>query len=154
MWKDTFTSGLTFKDAIVLCFKETHKHTSIPFWKHGIILYWQYICSRWSSIENYYLNRCILVLNAVKSTNHSFHLISDPPQVSIQLGKSLVASDIREGVDVYFDCMVSANPTPKSKLVTWLHNVSTLHIIITIRRLIVISVWIVLSTNPKPANSH
>ena len=70
-----------------------------------------------------------LVLNTVKSTNYFFHLISDPPQVSIQLGKSLVASDIREGVDVYFDCMVSANPTPKSKLVTWLHNVSTYHII-------------------------
>ena len=68
-------------------------------------------------------------LNTVKSTNHSFHLILDPPQVSIQLGKSLVASDIREGVDVYFDCMVSANPTPKSKLVTWLHNVSTFNII-------------------------
>ena len=50
--------------------------------------------------------------------------LSDPPRVSIQLGKSLVASDIREGVDVYFDCLVSANPTPKSKLVTWLHNVS------------------------------
>ena len=49
--------------------------------------------------------------------------------MSIQLGKSLVASDIREGVDVYFDCLVSANPAPKSKLVTWLHNVS---IIITI----------------------
>ena len=74
----------------------------------------------------------------MKTTNYFFHLISDPPQVSIQLGKSLVASDIREGVDVYFDCMVSANPTPKSKLVTWLHNVSTFHIIITIRRLIVI----------------
>ena len=29
-----------------------------------------------------------------------------------------------EGVDVYFDCLVSANPAPKSKLVTWLHNVS------------------------------
>ena len=93
-------------------------------------------------LEIYYLiRRVFLVLNAVKSTNYFFHLISDPPQVSIQLGKSLVASDIREGVDVYFDCMVSANPTPKSKLVTWLHNVSTLHTIITIRRLIVIS-WI------------
>ena len=56
--------------------------------------------------------------------NHIFLFLSDPPQVSIQLGKSLVASDIREGVDVYFDCMVSANPPPKSKLVTWLHNVS------------------------------
>ena len=133
MWKDTFTSGPTFKDAIILCFKETHKHTSIPFWKHGIILYWQYICSRWSRIRNLsfdLLVSCItrIVLNAVKSTNYFFHLISDPPQVSIQLGKSLVASDIREGVDVYFDCMVSANPTPKSKLVTWLHNVSTFHI--------------------------
>ena len=57
----------------------------------------------------------------------NYVFVSDPPQVSIQLGKSLVASDIREGVDVYFDCMVSANPPPKSKLVTWLHNVSIRH---------------------------
>ena len=81
-------------------------------------------------LEIYYLiRRFFLVFKDVKSTNYFFHLISDPPQVSIQLGKSLVASDIREGVDVYFDCMVSANPTPKSKLVTWLHNVSTFNII-------------------------
>ena len=58
--------------------------------------------------------------------NYLFLLLSDPPQVSIQLGRSLVASDIREGVDVYFDCLISANPIPKSKLVTWLHNVSTI----------------------------
>ena len=50
--------------------------------------------------------------------------ISDPPQVTIRMGKSLVASDIREGVDVYFNCVIRANPPPKTKIVTWLHNVS------------------------------
>ena len=65
------------------------------------------------------LNFCSLQL----SLTFILHLL-DPPKVSIKLGKSLVASDIREGVDVYFDCRISANPLPKSKLVTWLHNVS------------------------------
>ena len=52
-------------------------------------------------------------------------MFSDPPQVAIRMGKSLVASDIREGVDVYFNCVIRANPPPKTKIVTWLHNVST-----------------------------
>ena len=51
-------------------------------------------------------------------------MFSDPPQVAIRMGKSLVASDIREGVDVYFNCVIRANPPPKTKIVTWLHNVS------------------------------
>ena len=50
---------------------------------------------------------------------------TDPPKVIIRMGKSLVASDIREGVDVYFDCVIRANPAPKTKIVTWLHDVST-----------------------------
>ena len=50
---------------------------------------------------------------------------TDPPKVIIRMGKSLVASDIREGVDVYFDCVIRANPVPKTKIVTWLHDVST-----------------------------
>ena len=50
--------------------------------------------------------------------------LSDPPNVSIQLGKSLIATEIHQGIDVYFDCIVNANPIPKSKIVTWLHNVS------------------------------
>ncbi|XP_059088050.1 neural cell adhesion molecule 2-like [Tigriopus californicus] len=45
-----------------------------------------------------------------------------PPIVEIRLGKSLVASAIRQGVDVYFDCLIKANPSPKTKIVTWLHN--------------------------------
>ena len=55
-------------------------------------------------------------------------IFSDPPVVNIRMGKSLVASDIREGVDVYFNCVIRANPPPKTKIVTWLHNVSTFYI--------------------------
>ena len=39
-------------------------------------------------------------------------------------GKSLIATEIRQGIDVYFDCIIHANPAPKSKIVTWLHDVS------------------------------
>lgn len=53
-------------------------------------------------------------------------LISDPPIVAIRLGKNLVADDIRQGNDVYFDCLIEANPPPTTKTVTWLHNVSSL----------------------------
>ena len=57
----------------------------------------------------------------LKST---LYTLTDPPRVTIRMGKSLVASDIREGVDVYFNCVIVANPAPKTKIVTWLHNVS------------------------------
>ena len=53
-----------------------------------------------------------------------FAPFTDPPRVTIRMGKSLVASDIREGVDVYFNCVIVANPAPRTKFVTWLHNVS------------------------------
>ena len=45
------------------------------------------------------------------------------------MGKSLVASDIREGVDVYFNCVILANPAPRTKIVTWLHNVSNFSVL-------------------------
>ena len=77
-----------------------------------------------SNCNKHFRKRFYLVISKT-GFNDLLLLLSDPPQVSIQLGRSLVASDIREGVDVYFDCLVSANPLPKSKLVTWLHNVST-----------------------------
>lgn len=48
--------------------------------------------------------------------------IADAPIVSLRLGSTLNASDIKEGDDVYFECHVRANP-PWRKL-TWLHNVS------------------------------
>ncbi|XP_054258720.1 nephrin-like [Macrosteles quadrilineatus] len=43
-----------------------------------------------------------------------------PPIVSLRLGSTLNASDIKEGDDVYFECHVRANP-PWRRL-TWLHD--------------------------------
>ncbi|XP_046433461.1 nephrin isoform X2 [Neodiprion lecontei] len=43
-----------------------------------------------------------------------------PPIVSLRLGLTLSPEDIKEGVDVYFECHVKANP-PWRKL-TWYHN--------------------------------
>lgn len=48
--------------------------------------------------------------------------VSDSPEPQIQLGKSLNPNSIREGSDVYFDCIVNAQP-PVYK-VEWRHNVS------------------------------
>ncbi|XP_011496554.1 PREDICTED: hemicentin-1 [Ceratosolen solmsi marchali] len=42
------------------------------------------------------------------------------PIVSLRLGSTLSAEDIKEGDDVYFECQIKANP-PWSKL-TWIHN--------------------------------
>lgn len=44
------------------------------------------------------------------------------PIVTLRLGSTLKADDIKEGDDVYFECHVKANP-PWKKL-NWLHNVS------------------------------
>ena len=49
-------------------------------------------------------------------------LLSDAPQVSLRLGRTLDADNIRTGHDVYFECDVKANP-PALRL-EWLHNVS------------------------------
>lgn len=42
------------------------------------------------------------------------------PLVSIQLGSTLVADDIKEGDDVYFECHVKSNPSWKKLL--WFHD--------------------------------
>lgn len=47
---------------------------------------------------------------------------TDVPIVELQLGSKLNPNDIEEGDDVYFDCVVRANP-PAYKVV-WEHNVS------------------------------
>lgn len=49
---------------------------------------------------------------------------ADVPVVGVELGSNINASYIREGMDVYFECSVTANP--KVRKVTWLHNVSQL----------------------------
>jgi len=49
--------------------------------------------------------------------------ILDTPETRLKLGASLSGDHIKEGSDVYFDCVIDANP-PVSK-VDWRHNVSS-----------------------------
>lgn len=49
-------------------------------------------------------------------------IVSDPPIVSLRLGSTLNADDIKEGDDVYFECHVRANP--HWRRLTWLQDVS------------------------------
>ena len=71
-----------------------------------------------------YLNTRCLIMGSFINSDIDFFPITDPPRVEIKLGRNLDSNDIREGVDVYFTCDIRANPPPKSKFVTWLHNVS------------------------------
>lgn len=52
----------------------------------------------------------------------SLFLHSDIPETKVRLGSSLDPSTIREGTDVYFDCLVSAHPHVYK--VEWRHNVN------------------------------
>lgn len=48
--------------------------------------------------------------------------ISDVPLLNLALGKNMNPADIEEGDDVYFDCIIDANPLVYK--VIWKHNVS------------------------------
>ena len=48
-------------------------------------------------------------------------LVSDAPRVELQLGRSLNASSIKEGDDVYFECLIYSNPPPKK--IVWTRQV-------------------------------
>ncbi|KAG5885936.1 hypothetical protein JTB14_027745 [Gonioctena quinquepunctata] len=48
-----------------------------------------------------------------------------PPIVTLCLGSTLNADDIKEGDDVYFECHVTANP--QWRRLTWLHDVSRIN---------------------------
>lgn len=47
------------------------------------------------------------------------------PIVHLRLGSSLVLDEIKEGDDVYFDCVVTGNP--RAEVITWKFNVSSIH---------------------------
>ena len=68
------------------------------------------------------------VLEKLKSS-FLFFCPSDAPVLSLRMGSSLNPHDIKEGDDVYFECLIKANP-PVHKL-SWFHNVSTFLYIIT-----------------------
>ena len=48
--------------------------------------------------------------------------ILDAPRVELRLGRSLNASNIKEGDDVYFECLIQSNPAPNT--IIWTRNVS------------------------------
>ena len=50
--------------------------------------------------------------------------ITDPPNVSLAMGRSLDAQGIKAGDDVYFDCHVDARPS--ASRIEWKRNVSLL----------------------------
>lgn len=44
------------------------------------------------------------------------------PVVTLKMGSSLNPDDIKEGDDVYFECLIQSNPKPYK--MSWYHNVS------------------------------
>ena len=48
--------------------------------------------------------------------------MTDPPNVSLAMGRSLKAEGIKAGGDVYFDCHVDARPA--ASRIEWRRNVS------------------------------
>ena len=58
---------------------------------------------------------CLFVFSKILisvSSELCFFLLSDAPQVKVVLGWGLNASNVKEGDDVYFDCLVKASPPP------------------------------------------
>ena len=55
----------------------------------------------------------------------SFFSFADMPVVTLKMGSSLNPDDIKEGADVYFECMIQSNPKPYK--MSWYHNVSFLN---------------------------
>ena len=53
------------------------------------------------------------------------YFISDPPRVVLKFGSNLDRENVLEGTDVYFDCIIDANPEVYK--VEWTKNVSALH---------------------------
>jgi hypothetical protein len=53
---------------------------------------------------------------------HDALFSTDSPVLTLDLGSNLNGSSIREGMDVYFECIILANPWVYK--VIWRHNVS------------------------------
>jgi len=71
------------------------------------------------------LIRAVLICSDEILTNSSFP-IPDMPVVTLKMGSSLNPDDIKEGADVYFECLIQSNPKPYK--MSWFHNVSRVHV--------------------------
>ena len=54
-----------------------------------------------------------------------YFVYADKPEALLSLGKPLKPNDIKEGDDVYFECIIRANPPVQR--ISWYHNVSGIH---------------------------
>ena len=50
------------------------------------------------------------------------NVILDPPSVGIKFGSSIKSEEIKEGSDVFIECLIDANPPPYT--IKWTHDVS------------------------------
>ena len=67
----------------------------------------------------YFQQTCLQVF---RSFNRVFQLcISDPPALQLKWGNGIKARHIRQGNDVYFECIVTSNPVVEN--VEWYHGV-------------------------------
>lgn len=64
------------------------------------------------------------------------YTIADIPEAYVRLGTSLDAHALREGTDVYFDCLVVAHP--QVFRIEWRHNVSAIKLLIFLRIIVVL----------------
>lgn len=58
----------------------------------------------------------------LSSMNEKMNFFADMPIVTLKMGSSLNPDDIKEGADVYFECLILSNPKPYK--MSWFHNVS------------------------------
>lgn len=82
-----------------------------------------YCCSVWINLSNKIIKFSGILRGAKYLPNFCNLLFNtDAPFVKTELGRNLDHSTIKEGVDVYFDCIINANPPAKK--IYWTHNVS------------------------------
>lgn len=70
-----------------------------------------------------YVNMFFLFYLPIQKTKQNRCCV-DVPRVQLQLGRNLESDHIREGIDVYFDCHVTARPS--AVRLVWRHQVRSL----------------------------
>lgn len=108
--------GWLFSDKLIIDNQTAHRrcfvHFNVCVWCSVCVLIWMVVENLIGAWGGDVADEFI--------TNHLS--ISDVPETRVRLGTSLEPDSIREGTDVYFDCLVSAHPAAYK--VEWRHNVN------------------------------
>lgn len=102
-----------FLTTYLVCFVHTHTHTqSMPLSYSRSYILLLPSCK-------HYLTFCLIL---------SFYMFLsiDVPRVRLELGRNLESEHIREGIDVYFDCHVTARPS--AVRLVWRHQVCPIYL--------------------------